>query len=112
MYISRSIIEGRSVVTHDLGRAFVTFIKVVPGTPLVHTAETRLGAWPYWYGNTVLVKYRPGRVIGIGWWHHPRPDEDEEILMLRAIQGRAITAPCTGHICAPQTCGFDHAKEA
>ncbi len=104
-------LAGALMMTHDLGRAFVTFIKVLPGTPLVHTAETRLGAWPYWYANTLLVKYWPGRVIGLGWWHHPRPDEDEEDLMLKAIQGKKIgrPTPMGDHICAPQTCGYNHA---
>ena len=92
--------------SHDIGRLFWYPIKIIPGTPLWHRADTYQGVWPYWWSKSWVIRITRARALVLGWWRKPSPDDDEEDLLLRPLGGRRIGEIHDKHICAPQTCGM------
>ncbi|MDP9870351.1 MULTISPECIES: hypothetical protein [Streptosporangium] len=67
------------------GPVFCQPLRLEPGSPIFHTAETREDNYPYRFGRCVIIRYgRAGRAIAIGRWTGYELDEDTAIL--RALQ--------------------------
>lgn len=74
--------------TKDFGRLFVHMIRVLPGTVLVHRAQTVEIEPPYRFGRPLVIRLPFGRALVIGWWLASNWDEEEALF--EAVSGWGI----------------------
>lgn len=74
--------------TKDFGRLFVHTIQVVPGTRLIHRAQTVEINEPYRYGRPFIFRLPFGRALVVGWWRYS--NWDAETALMQAVSGWGI----------------------
>lgn len=65
--------------THDVGPAFVQFIRLKKDAPIIHTATTHELEDPYRESTSLVLRLPFGRGLVIGWWHESGKDEFEAL---------------------------------